>query len=193
MAKRSAGETLVGLIAASLACLVAGCSVSREATSSGPLSLGNAPSGVSYSADPGSVLTFAANIATNTGDDPITLHSADLVEGDAGGVDVESVKVVALPGVGVTPIAITKGFPTPYLPVNQLRDVKGHIVSGGAGADAVELVFVLRVTKPGRWNFTGVNVRYEVNGQQKTLEYPNFLVLCSPFVPKCSFDNAAVS
>jgi len=128
--KRSARETLVGLTAAGLACLLAGCSVGREESSSGPLSLGNGPSGVSYSADPGAVLTFGANIALNTGADPITLQSVDLVEGDAGGVDVEGVKVVALPGVGVTPVAITKGFPTPYLPVNQLRDVKGHIVTG---------------------------------------------------------------
>ena len=192
MAKRFRGETYIGLIAVSLACLAAGCSTGREASSSGPLSLGTTPSGVSYSADAGSVLTFGANIAVNTGDDPITLRSVDLVAGNAGGVDVESVKVIPLPGLGVTPIAITKGFPTPFLPNSQLRDVNGHIVSGNAGEDAVELVFVLRVTKPGRWNFTGVHVDYEVNGQQKTLEYPNFLVLCAPFVTKCSFDNTAV-
>lgn len=189
MAMRLTRETLVGLVAASLACLVAGCSGGQEASSSGPLSLGTTSEGVSYAADPGSVLTFGANIATNTGNDPITLHSVALLEGESHGVDVESVKVLSLPGVGVQPIAIVKGFPTPFLPINQLRDVKGHIVSGNPGENAIELVFVLRVTKPGRWNFTGVHVDYEVNGQQKTLTSPNFLVLCAPFVTKCPFDN----
>jgi hypothetical protein len=178
-----------GLLAAGIAAAVlasGGCSTAPSAQ--GPLSIGDDGSESGIPVDVGTVMTYGYNIARNTGRCDVSLESAALVpDGSVDGATVEGTFVVDLSELDGSAVGVVSEFPPTGWPRSVLKRVRGTTLGPAPrdGAGGHELVFAVRVTKPGNWRFRGVQVTYRAAGERYTATARNALRLCAPATASC--------
>lgn len=176
------------LIAAALV-IVVSASCSTEPSTDGPLLLDDGHESESgMPVDVGTVVTFGHNIARHDGRQSVKVQEAVLVpDGDVTGATVEGVYVVdmdRLPGGGV---GLARGFPPRQIPRNLLSEAAGMVLEPGRGEEKPDygFLFAVRVTKPGKWRFSGAKIRYTVDGDSYSVTSHSGLQLCAPAKATC--------
>jgi hypothetical protein len=141
------------------------------------LNTGTYPSGTSFSADIGQIVTYGDIIMANEGTKPISIQSAELLT-DGSGADVEDVRLLdpddvpkgSLVGTahGYDPPAAAKHLPAVMEPTSPDRK------------KAYQLLYGIRVKTAAPGWFYSVRIRYKVgdNEYQQTAVYR--LLLCTP-------------
>lgn len=146
---------------------------------SGPLDVGedqgSSESGGSW--DPGTVISFGAPKIRNPTDAPVVIKAITLKPNSKSpGVTVTAVYVVDMSGVSETS-GLAIGFP----PANQAH----HTFVPAVGATLkpnswYQILFVVRIDKPGEWAFPSFDLEYETDGRRYRATVHDGLRLCAP-------------
>lgn len=139
----------------------------------GPAIIGN-PSTYYPQLSEGSIFTDGMVRFSVSGSRPATLRSVRTI-GASDGLETLGYRIA---GAGRTygVIQLSEGFPPQNQDFGRLRPVEGYVVKpGDLGA---EILVGMRTTKPGAQWRAGVEVVYEVGGDNYTAFYPSSVIVC---------------
>jgi hypothetical protein len=123
---------------------------------------------------------FGVPVVRNHGDAPAVLERATFIQPTAGLRIVRT--LVAGPRREANYIASSGVFPPTFSPLRDVHPLRGYRVqprSERSGERGVELVFVLRVERPGRYEMSGVRLDYSVDGTDHRRTLPNSYAACA--------------
>jgi hypothetical protein len=128
----------------------------------------------------GRTFTYAQTVVMNRGSRPATLTAATPVRASAG-LAVERTLVAGSRRLRMG-IAGDRVFPPTFDRLTDLRALAGYRLAPAASPDGrrgVELVFALRAAQPGRYEFRGIRLDYEIDGKRYREVLPNALAACA--------------
>jgi hypothetical protein len=123
---------------------------------------------------------FGVPVVRNHGDEPAVLERATFVR-PTPGLRIERT-LVAGPRREANYIADSAVFPPTFSPLRDVHPLPGYRVlprTEPGGERGVELVFVLRVRRPGRYAMSGVQLEYSVGGTEHRRILPNSYAACA--------------
>ena len=128
----------------------------------------------------GRTFTYAQTVVMNGGSKPATLIAATPLR-PSDGLAVEKTLVAGSRRLRMG-IAGDRVFPPTFDRLTDLRPLHGYRLapaSTAAGRRGVELVFALRAAEPGRYEFRGIQLDYEIDGKRYREVLPNALAACA--------------
>ena len=123
---------------------------------------------------------FGVPVVRNHGDEPAVLERATFVRPTPGFRIVRT--LVAGPRREANYIADSGVFPPTFSPLRDVHPLRGYRLpprSSRGGERGAELVFVLRVRRPGRYAMSGVRLDYSVDGTDHRRTLPNSYAACA--------------
>jgi hypothetical protein len=116
----------------------------------------------------------------NRGSRPATLNAATPV-GPSDGLAVEKTLVAGSRRLRMG-MAGDRVFPPTFDRLTDLRPLPGYRLAPASSPDGrrgVELVFALQAAQPGRYEFRGIRLDYEIDGKRFREVLPNALAACA--------------
>jgi len=128
----------------------------------------------------GRTFTYAQTVVINGGSNPATLIAATPLR-PSDGLAVEKTLVAGSRRLRMG-MAGDRVFPPTFDRLTDLRPLHGYRLTPASTADGrrgVELVFALRAAEPGRYEFRGIQLDYEIDGKRYREVLPNALAACA--------------
>jgi hypothetical protein len=128
----------------------------------------------------GRTFTYAQTVVINSGEKPATLIAATPFE-LSDGLAVENTLVAGSRRLRMG-MAGDRVFPPTFDKLTDLRPLNGYQLAPASTTDGrrgVELVFALRAAEPGRYEFRGIQLEYEIDGKRYREVLPNALAACA--------------
>lgn len=179
LTSRRVGLAVLAAAILSGAALLTYLLVRDEEPSPGPLQA-EETSSLSFWVHTGRDFMYGVPVVRNNGDEPAVLERATFEDPTPGLRIVRT--LVAGPRREANYIAGDRQFPPSFSPLRDVHPLSGYRVPprGQPGGErGAELVFVLRVPRPGRYDMSGVQLDYTVDGTEHRRTLPNSYAACA--------------
>ena len=175
------GPRMLLAMLAAFAALIVGLLLVRGDGEPGPGPLEtNAVDSLIFPVYAGRAFTYSQTVVLNRGKQPATLIAARPVRVTPG---LEVLKTIVAGSRRLrTGIAGDRVFPPTFDKLTDLRALRGYRLAPTSAPDGrrgVELVFALRATKPGRFEFRGIELDYKIDGKRYHEILPNAFAACA--------------
>ena len=139
-----------------------------------------APDSLTFPVYAGRTFTYAQTVVMNGGSKPATLIAATPYQ-LSDGLAVEKTLVAGSHRLRMG-MAGDRVFPPTFDRLTDVRPLHGYRLEPASTPDGrrgVELVFALRAAEPGRYEFRGTQLDYEIDGKRYREVLPNALAACA--------------
>jgi hypothetical protein len=152
----------------------------RHSFNKGPLGTG-VDDRTAFPVSLNSPLTYGQAIVHNRSKKTVVLEAVRVRPPLPDGIEIIEVTVVG-PNRHTASVGTEEAYPSPYLKdvLRPLRGAKVPPETTKAGEAGVEIVFGLKVTKPGYYGFREFDLDYHIGSKEYTVRMRNGFIACAP-------------